>query len=237
MRRLRALLHALWLYGATVLLALLYTPLLLAPRSVLRGGVRLWARLMMAGLRVIGGVRIEVRGLEHLPAGSALVAAKHQSMFDIIPPYAVLPDALFVMKKELMRIPIFGALCRKNGMIVVDREAHAAALRRLVTDARERLAEPRQLFIFPEGTRTVPGAAPDYKPGIAALYRDLELPCVPMATNSGVHLDVNGVAKRPGVVVLQLLEPIPPGLKRADFMRILQERIETASNALLAEGL
>jgi 1-acyl-sn-glycerol-3-phosphate acyltransferase len=236
MRSLRAVLHALWLYGVTVLLALLFTPLLLAPRSWLRGGVRLWSRLMMGGLKVIGGVRVEVRGLHNLPAGSVLVAAKHQSMFDIIPPYGVAPDALFVMKKELMRIPVFGALCRKNGMIVVDREAHAAALRRLVVDARDRLAEPRQLFIFPEGTRTAPGAPPDYKPGIAALYRDLGLPCVPMATNSGVHLDVNGVVRRPGVVVLEFLEPIAPGLKRADFMRILQERIETASAALLADG-
>ena len=122
-------------------------------------------------------------------------------------------------------------------MIVVDREGQAAALRKLVADSRERLSEARQLLIFPEGHRMEPGEAPDYKPGVAALYRDLGLPCVPVATNSGAHWPAHGVIRRPGVIVFEFLEPIPAGLKRATFMSDLQNRIETASNALLEAGL
>jgi 1-acyl-sn-glycerol-3-phosphate acyltransferase len=231
--RVRSILYAGWFYGLTVILALLYIPLLAAPRSALRAGVKLWARLLIFGLRVFGGVRLQVRGLERLPPGAALIAAKHQSMFDIIPAFAYMPDALFVMKTELMRIPVFGWLCRKDGMIEVDRAGHVQAMRRMIADARDRFREPRQLLIFPEGTRRAPGAEPDYKPGVAGLYRDLGAPCVPVATNTGVHLDVNGLVRSPGTVVYEVLEPIPAGLKRADFMRVLQERVETASSALL----
>jgi len=232
--RLRSILHGCWYYGVTVVLAILYLPMLALPRAVLRRGIRVWAHLLIWGLRVIGGVRLEVRGLEKLPPGAVLLAAKHQSMFDIIPAFAYMPDALFVMKRELMRIPVFGWHNRKAGTIVVDRAGQAQAMRQMIADARDRFREPRQLLIFPEGTRRPPGAPPDYKPGVAGLYRDLEVPCVPVATNTGAHIDVNGIARSPGVVVYQVLDPIPPGLKRADFMRVLQERIETASDALLA---
>jgi len=142
---------------------------------------------------------------------------------------------LFVMKKELARIPLFGWLSRKAKMIRVDRRAHAKALIALIADAKQLMSEPRQLLIFPEGTRHPPGAPPDYKPGVAALYRELGLPCVPLATNSGVCLDGGGFVKKPGTVVVQILDPIAPGLKRAEFMSILQDRIESASAALLTE--
>jgi 1-acyl-sn-glycerol-3-phosphate acyltransferase len=232
--RARSILYGLWYYGVTAVLAILYIPLLALPRPALRDGIRLWARLLIWGMRVLGGVRLEVRGLEHLPKGvPVLLAAKHQSMFDIVPAFAVMPDALFVMKRELMRIPVFGWLNLKNGSIVVDRQGHVQAMRKMISDARDRFREPRQLLIFPEGTRRPPGAEPDYKPGVAGLYRDLDCLCVPVATNTGMHVSSSGIATSPGVVVYEVLEPIPAGLKRADFMRTLQERIETASNALM----
>jgi 1-acyl-sn-glycerol-3-phosphate acyltransferase len=231
--RLRSVLYAIWYYGVTAGLAILYIPLLVLPRAALRGGIRIWARMLIWGLRVIGGVRLEVRGLENIPSGACLIAAKHQSMFDIVPAFAYLPDALFVMKKELMGIPVFGWHNKKHGTIVVDRSGEAQAMRKLINDARDRFKEPRQLLIFPEGTRRPPGAPPDYKPGVAGIYRDLQTPCVPVATNTGLHVSSSGIAKSSGVVVYQVLEPIPAGLKRADFMRVLQERIETASDALL----
>jgi 1-acyl-sn-glycerol-3-phosphate acyltransferase len=233
----RKVLYGLWLYGLTVLLAIAFLPLILLPRPAIRSGLRLWSRVAAFGLRWIGGVRLEVRGLELIPPGSVLVAAKHQSMFDILPPFAAMPDPLFVMKKELMAIPLFGWLARKAGMISVDRSAADQAMRKLLVDARDRMREPRQLIIYPEGTRGLPGAQPDYKPGVAGIYRDLQLTCVPVATNSGVHMDAHGLVRSTGVVVLQVLEPIPPGLKRGEFMRLLQERIEAGSNALLAEGI
>jgi 1-acyl-sn-glycerol-3-phosphate acyltransferase len=232
--RLRSILYGLWYYGMTAGLAILYIPLLALPRSAIRAGIRLWAKLLIWGMRVIGGVRLEVRGLERLPQGvPVLLAAKHQSMFDIVPAFAYMPDALFVMKKELMRIPVFGWLNLKHGSIVVDREGQANAMRKMIADARDRFKEPRQLLIFPEGTRRPVGAEPDYKPGVAGLYRDLNVACVPVATNTGAHISSSGVARSPGTVIYEVLEPIPAGLKRADFMRTLQDRIETASTALL----
>ena len=229
----RAILYGFWYYGVTVVLAILYLPLLILPRAALRAGIKQWARLLIWGLRVIGGVRLEVRGLERMPSGPALLAAKHQSMFDIVPAFAFMPDALFVMKRELVRIPVFGWHNVKAGSIVVDRGGAANAMRKMLADARERFKEPRQLLIFPEGTRRPPGAEPDYKPGVAGLYRELEVPCIPVATNTGVHLNSAGLPTSPGVVIYEVLEPIPPGLKRVEFMRTLQDRIETASTALL----
>jgi 1-acyl-sn-glycerol-3-phosphate acyltransferase len=144
-----------------------------------------------------------------------------------------------VLRQELMRIPIFSWWAWKCRMIVIDREGGAKTLRKLLADTRQRLKEApdRQIFIFPEGTRGVPGVPGDYHPGVAFLYRELDLPCVPIALNSGVHWPAHGILRRPGTIVFEFLEPIPPGLKRAAFMTELETRLETASNALLAEGL
>jgi 1-acyl-sn-glycerol-3-phosphate acyltransferase len=131
-----------------------------------------------------------------------------------------------------MWIPGFSWHAWKAGMIFVDRQGHSAALKKLVRDARDRLAYGRQLVIFPEGTRSEPGAPGDYKPGIAALYRELGLPVHPVATNSGVHWPRKGFLRYPGTIVFEYLEPIPSGLKRGEFMRLLEERIETASARL-----
>jgi 1-acyl-sn-glycerol-3-phosphate acyltransferase len=137
------------------------------------------------------------------------------------------------MRKELLAIPFFGWYSRKAGMIVVDREGGADALRKLVRDARKKLAEDRQLIIFPEGHRGEPGKAGEYQPGVAGLYRDLGLPLHPVATNSGLHWPAHGFLRRPGTIAFAFLEPIPAGLKRLELMRLLEARIEAGSNALL----
>jgi 1-acyl-sn-glycerol-3-phosphate acyltransferase len=197
------------------------------------GVIKLWARFVLFGLRWIAGIKVEVRGLEHRPTGPALIAAKHQGMLDVIAPFAFLDDACFVMKKELMPLPFFGWFAWKTKMIAVDRAAHAKALKDMVRQTRARLAEDRQILIFPEGTRTTPGEPADYKPGVAAIYRDVEAPCWPIATNSGVHWPAHGFKRYPGTVVFEFLPPIPAGLKRAAFMAELESRIEGASTALL----
>jgi 1-acyl-sn-glycerol-3-phosphate acyltransferase len=156
-------------------------------------------------------------------------------MFDTMSLWHVLPRTCFVLKKELIAIPFFGWYALKGRMIVVDRQAHAKALRKLVRDAKDRLASGRQIVIYPEGTRTAPGETGDYKPGIAALYRELAVPAIPMATNSGVHWPAHGFIRKPGTIVFEFLPPIPAGLKRAEFMRELEGRIEPASAALLGE--
>lgn len=235
---LRSFLFAIVFYAWSVVWAIAMVPMLAAPRSWLLAAMRFWSRSLNVLLKVICGIRVEIRGQEHVPSADALIASKHQTMFDVFVQFGVLKGSLFVFKKELLIIPIFGWIALKIGSIVVDRQGQATALRDMVRRAQEqfRLGD-RQLVIFPEGTRKAPGAPPDYKPGVAGLYRELGVAVHPVATNAGVHWPAHGFLRRPGVIVYQYLEPIPPGLKRAEFMRILEERIETASNRLLAEGL
>ena len=233
MTTVRSLIFTLWLYLSMPLFAVGLSPALLMPHGVAMGVIKLWARFALFGLRWIAGVKVEARGLEHRPTGPALIAAKHQGMLDVIAPFAFLDDACFVMKKELMPLPFFGWFAWKTKMIAVDRAAHAKALKDMVRQTRARLAEGRQILIFPEGTRTTPGEPADYKPGVAAIYRDVEAPCWPIATNSGVHWPAHGFKRYPGTVVFEFLPPIPAGLKRAAFMAELESRIEGASTALL----
>ena len=149
-------------------------------------------------------------------------------MLDIVVALALFRDPCIVMKKELMWIPIFGWFSAKAGMIPIDRAAGAAAVRAMTAAATQALQDGRQLVIYPEGTRRPPGAPADYKPGIAALYRELALPCTPVATNSGLTWTGAGLAKNAGTAVYEVLPPIPAGLKRAAFMAALEREIETA---------
>lgn len=229
---LRSYLYVLLFYLWTALVAVGCTPILLGPTRWTLVMFHFWGRGVTALLAVCG-IKVEVRGREHIPTGAALVAPKHLCMLDVFAQFAVLPASVFVMKKELNWIPWFGWYAAKVGAIDIDRGGGASALKKMVAEAKALFAKGRQVVIFPEGHRGTPGQAGDYKPGVAALYRELDVPVHPVATNSGVHWPAHGFIRRPGTIVFEYLEPIPPGLKRAEFMRILEERIETASNRLL----
>lgn len=223
-----------WLWSAGMAIFMIVTfPL---PRAFNRACMRIWSKGLILALRVLVDVRVEIRGVENRPSGSALVAAKHQSMFDVFSQFSLLPDACFVMKKELLMVPLFGWHGLKAGMVVVDRSGHSAALKKLVRDSVERMRESRQIVIFPEGTRGAVGQPGEYKPGIAALYRELNMPVTPLALNCGSHWN-KGLVIKPGTIVFHYLEPIPAGLKRGEFMRELQTRIDTATKALEDEGV
>lgn len=232
----RSAAYAVWMYAVLLLLGLTCMPLLLGPRPGVAWAIRMWARLTVWGLKAIAGLRVEVRGEPHRPRGGALVAAKHQSELDGIAPFEMFDDPSFVLKQELLRLPVFGWYAGRSGMIPIDREGRAKTIRVLSAAALRLLQENRQVVIFPEGTRQEPGAPPDYKSGVALLYRELGYPCSLMATNSGLFWPPKGFIRRPGVAVYEFLDPIPPGLKRADFMRLMEERIEAATQALVAEG-
>jgi 1-acyl-sn-glycerol-3-phosphate acyltransferase len=219
----------LWSTAAVIVLF----PVLLGPRAWTMRIMSLWSAGFTVMLRVICNVRVEVRGRQYMPKGAALVAAKHQCMLDALGALSIYPDACFVTKKELFAIPFFGWYCARAGMIAVDRDGQSKALRKLVADARRRMADARQLVIFPEGHRMAPGERGKYQPGVAALYRELGLPCALVATNSGVHWPAHGFIRRPGVIVFEFLEPLPAGLTRAAFMRQMEDRIEAASEKLL----
>lgn len=235
-RPLGSLLFAVWMFGLAIVLGLVCLPLLLGPRRWVMVIVRLWVRWVLGALKLLCGISIEVRGREHLPSGACLIAAKHQSMLDTLAPFLFLPDPCISLKKELLRIPIFGWYAAKVEMVRIDREGGAKTMRELLHRTRDVLADGRQFIIYPEGTRQAPGAPPDYKPGVAGLYRDLRLACLPMATNAGLVWPAHGLTKYPGVAVFEILPAIPPGLKRSAFMQELEARIETASAALLPES-
>jgi len=229
---LRSLAFNLFFLVFSLLLAVAYLPLLALPRRFLWAGARFWIRGLYAALRVICGLGHRIEGPEHLPRGAGIVAAKHQSAWDTLVFMLILDAPVMVLKRELLWIPFFGWYLRRLDMLAVDRAGGAAALHELLRQAKARAAEGRQIVIFPEGTRTPPGTRRRYQPGVAALYRELGLPVVPVALNSGLYWRRRAFTKRPGTIVLKALPPIPPGLERAAFMRRLQAAIDGESERL-----
>ncbi len=223
-------------YLTTILFMVFGLPLFFAPRRWVVWAWKLYARTISVLLRWIAGVGMEVRGPDRLPDGGYIVAAKHQSAWDTIAPMAYLPDPAVILKKELMDIPLYGQFARKLGMIPVRRDRGAVALREMARTARMRAEEGRQVFVFPEGTRRAPGAPPDYKPGVVMLYEELDAPCVPLALNSGLYWPRHAWRLTPGTIIMEFLEPIPPGLPREAFRRRLIEATESATARLVAEG-
>ncbi|HVP86326.1 MAG TPA: lysophospholipid acyltransferase family protein [Rhizomicrobium sp.] len=231
----RSTIFFLWFALSSTVLSLLYTPLLLLPPRAMRSAALLWCHATFLGLRVIAGVRYELRGAP--PSEPVLAAAKHMSMWDTIALYVFLKKPAMVFKRELGLIPFYGWFVRKSEMIAIDRDGKASALRKMAADAKAVFAQGRCVLIFPEGTRKKPHAPPDYKPGVAGLYGQIGVPCQPIALNSGLFwTGPSGFLKKPGTIVVEFLPLIPPGLKRAEFMSRLQGEIETATANLIHEG-
>jgi len=233
---LRSLLFNLAFYlNLGVLLIGAFLALVLPRRGVL-GMAKLWGRTSVWLLRVICGTKVEFRGLEKLPKGALIVAAKHQSTWETFALLRLFDDFTFIVKRELMWIPIFGWCMAKGRMIPVDRSAGSQALGAMTKRAREEIRTGRQLIIFPEGTRRPTGAAPRYKFGVAHLYAEVGVPCVPVALNSGLFWPRRAFLRLPGTIVVEFLDPIPPGLDKDVFFKRLQTDIETATARLITEG-
>ena len=226
----RSTLFLAWFLIVTTILSLVFLPVLVLPRGATIWLARLWSRATFFGLKLFAGIDWEIRGIP--PRGPVLVAAKHMSMWDTLALYLAVDAPAIVLKRSLLYIPFYGWFLWKAAAVPIDRGAGARALRKMQNAAQEVLADDRPILIFPEGTRKKPHAPPDYKPGVAGLYTMLDVACVPVALNSGVFW--TGFRKLPGTIVLEFLEPIPPGLKRAAFMAALESRIETATNKLLS---
>lgn len=235
----RALAFNLVFWIGTVIFGIAGLPFLLTPRRTAMRFGRFWAQAVLWALKLIVGLDGEVRGRENIPAGACLIAMKHQSMWDTLMLPPLLGDPAVVIKRELQYVPFYGWYATRAGSIFIDRKGGAGALRRMVADAKRALAAGRPVVIFPQGTRTMPGSpasdAP-YQPGIAALYRELGVPLVPAAVNSGLYWGRRAFMKRPGRIVMQFLEPIPPGLPRREVMAMLEARIETAAQVLETEA-
>ena len=220
---LRSALFNVFFFTVTFLMTLVpgTTVRFLAPHRML-DVAQLWARIVVAGLRLICGIRVEVYGLEHLRGDQArLIASRHQSAFDTVVWLTLLPRCCYVLKQELLRIPLFGPLMPLTGMIAVDRAGGAAALRGLLREGDRAVREQRQIVIFPEGTRAEPGAVLPLQPGVAALAARTRLPVIPVVTDSGRCWGRRAFHKRPGTIHIRMLKPIPAGIGREELMQQL----------------
>ncbi|MGV3635635.1 MAG: lysophospholipid acyltransferase family protein [Pseudorhodoplanes sp.] len=211
-------------------------PTLVMPRGALLAMLRSWCRLNLKLLKWICDIGCEFRGLENIPKGAALIASKHQSMWETFALITVLEDPAYILKRELLWIPFFGWCAAKAEMIPVDRGKRSQALAAMTERAKRETARGREIIIFPEGTRRAPGAEPKYKFGVAFLYTELGVPCVPVALNSGLFWPRRSFRRYPGVVRVEFLPPIPPGLDRQTFYDRLQDAIETKTAELVAMG-
>jgi 1-acyl-sn-glycerol-3-phosphate acyltransferase len=223
-------------YLNTLLWLMVALPTAAMPYRAVIWVAKTWGRVNLVLLRVVAGVDCEVRGREKIPRGPLIVASKHQSAWETFALLPLFDSPLFIVKRELMWIPIFGWCMWKGGMIPVDRGAGSQALTDMTARAKAEIGNGRQLIIFPEGTRRSPGAEPRYKFGVAHLYAEVGVPCVPVALNSGLFWPRRSFRKLPGTIVAEFLPPIAPGLDKTVFQRRLQDDIERATARLIAEG-
>ncbi len=234
MRWLRALLFTLWLYGLMAVLGILFAPAAAWSRAGAYWAIGIYLKLVFWGLERLCGLTCEVRGTP--PSGEVLVAAKHQSFLDILILIRALPQAKFVMKRSLVWAPILGFYALRIGASPVTRGRGWESVAEMMREVERRRGLAGQLVIFPQGTRVKPGAAAPYKPGSHLLYRAYGLPCVPVALNTGHFWPRTGVMKKPGVAVVEFLEPLPEGLGPKEFVSTLESRIEPAVARLADEA-
>jgi 1-acyl-sn-glycerol-3-phosphate acyltransferase len=232
--RLRSFLFNVGWYVGTTIIAIAGSPILLMPRRFVVAWSLVWVDFCLWWLRVTCRLTHRVSGLENMPGGPVIFACKHQSSWETLAFSRLFPGAATVMKRELMLIPIVGLAMARAGNIAVERGDGAKALRGLVKQAKATLAERRSILIFPEGTRVAVGDEKPYQVGTAALYRQLGVPVVPVALNSGLFWGRRKFIKWPGVIDVEILPAIPPGLNRDLFMVTLRERIEGATDRLVA---
>jgi 1-acyl-sn-glycerol-3-phosphate acyltransferase len=196
-----------------------------------------WAQSSLFLMRTICNIRVEFRGVEKIPKGPLLVASKHQSFWETFALLRFFERPIFILKRQLTWIPVFGQFLVKTNMIAIDRTAGAKALLNMTRRARDAVRGGAQLIIFPEGTRTPPGAPPAYKTGIAQIYVTCGVPCLPIALNSGLFWPRRTFMRYPGTLVVEFLDPLPPGLSRDHFLTRVRTGIEEATDRLVQAGL
>lgn len=237
MTALRSLAYHVLFLLTTLVLSSAYVPMLLGSRKAMQKAAWFWLECTLFLQRHVLGLDFECRGLANLPKGPVIVAAKHQSAWDTMVFHRLVPDPAYILKKELLSLPLVGWHLSKTGQIAIDRKGGAKALKAMVERAKAAAAEDRQIIIFPEGHRQAPGETGDYHAGVAMLRSALGLPVVPVAVNSGLFWGRNAFLHRPGRIVIEFLPPIPPELDRKAFMETLRNAIETRTRALETEAL
>jgi len=232
MRRVRSVAFVLLSYALMAAMGAVGAPLVLWREDWARSWNRAYIRMTFAMARALCGLRVEIRGT--VPQRDVIVAAKHQSQLDVLALYATLPEARFVMKRELLWMPFFGLYARRTGALPIDRSGGSATIRAMIAAFR---AARGQIVIYPQGTRIAPGETAPYRRGAVSLYAALDRPMVLAATNGGHFWPRRGVLRHPGTAVIEFLGALPPGLSEAEAAREIESRIETASARLSAEAL
>lgn len=234
MQYVRSVLFMAQLYAMMLIMGIVFFPFaLITPKGAFLA-CKTYCRWIKWTARWMVGIRTEVRGTP--PTGEVMIAAKHQSFFDILMIFEAIPAGKFIMKRELLWTPVIGQYAKRIGCVPVARGKRGAAIKKMVADVAAGLANPGQLVIYPQGTRVAPDADRPYKVGTHVLYSELNQPCHPVATNVGVFWPRNGILRKPGLAVVEFLEPIQPGLARESFMTHLEEVVETRSKALMREA-
>nr|WP_245298773.1 lysophospholipid acyltransferase family protein [Pseudotabrizicola sediminis] len=229
-----SLLFNIQMYLAMAVIAVVFAPWALFSREGAFAACHTYCRWVIFTARIMLGLQVEVRGTP--PTDEVIVAAKHQSFFDILVIFNAIPRGKFIMKRELIYAPFLGQYARRIGCVFVDRGKRGAAIASMKADVARTATDPGQLVIYPQGTRVAPGVDKPYKVGSGLIYDQLGQPCVPVATNIGVYWPKRGILRKPGTCVVHFLPRIEPGLRVADFMKRLEHDIETTSDALLIEA-
>ncbi len=232
----RSILFAAFFYVFTALCAVIASIISITVPPWLPGFTRAWSRAWLAVYAAICHVKYEVRGMEQMPRGGCILAMKHQSVWDTCALFAIFDRPVYVLKRELMFIPFFGWALARLGCIAVRRGTGRAALETMIEGTRVAVSQGKQVVIFPEGTRTMPGAAPAYKSGIGYLYMALAAPIVPVALNSGLLWPRRTFLRPPGTIRVEILARIEPGMERKDMFDLMVTQIEAASQRLSARG-
>jgi 1-acyl-sn-glycerol-3-phosphate acyltransferase len=233
---LRSLLFNVLFYLVLIFWIIVGIPTFLMPRRGIVTIAQCWARSSIWLMRLICNIKVEYRGTEKIPKGPLIVASKHQSMWETFALLQFFPEPLFILKRELKWIPFFGWYLTKANMIGIDRSAGGRSLLEMARRAGAEVRRGRQLIIFPEGTRTAVGAPPGYKTGVAQIYVDSGVTCLPVALNSGLFWPRRTFMRYPGTLVVEFLDPLPPGLSRREFIARVSTVIEEATSRLVAAG-
>lgn len=231
---LRSMIFIICTYGGMGVLGVLFFPWAAFSRKGALIACHLWCRWVRWCCNWMVGLKTEVRGTP--PTDEVMIAAKHQSFLDIILIFGSVPAAKFIMKRELLWAPVLGQYALRIGCVPVDRGRRSAAIKRMVQDVAKGRQQPGQLIIYPQGTRIAPGVKAPYKIGTGVLYEELGQDCVPAATNVGVFWPRKGILRKPGLAVVEFLPRIEAGLNKRDFMKRLEDEVETASNRLMKEA-
>ena len=232
--KIRSYCFNLFLYLGTFILCIIFLPTMLMTTKGSGCFPRVWSRTMRKALKVICNIEVEIKGLENLPKKPGyIVASKHQSAMETVLFHSIIPNLFYVLKMELLFLPLVGLYFLKTGCVAIDRKGGTKTMRKMTAGVKKNLARGMNLTIFPEGTRTAPGSKKPYSPGVAFLYEQCNVPVIPVALNTGYCWGRNQKLKTKGIVTVSFLKPIEPGHNKREFMKELYDAIETEQDKLI----